>query len=191
MARKKQLTIAEKRRQELQKLRLSPVKKKSKYTEKEKRLLKREYEKYETILNLEPEEFKTVKVNKSEIKDLRKRGIPVTDTGRAFIDMQGYDSLKITRNKHINEKVIERRTGEKIVHTPISHENILELLKDVDRKNKKLPDGVSVTVQIGEQPFNESYDSYEKLHNYIKYALTPKTDDLGEMIENMNLVYFV
>lgn len=188
---KKKPTITELRRKELERLKIRPVKKKNKYNPSDARKIKKEFDKYQNILNLDDDEFQTINV-KSKIEQtiLNGMGIPVTNTGRAFVDKKGYDDVKLNFNPHMNCRVLERSTSEKIIHTPLVEDNILELLKNVD-KNDILPDDVAVTVQVGNSEFNESYDSYEKLHNYIRYAFKPNTDDYEALVENMELVYFI
>lgn len=188
----KKPSISELRRKELQRLNLSPVKKKANYTKTESAKLKREYEKYQNILALDNDEIHTLKVKKSEIDMFAKNGFATTKSGKVYIPKNEYDNVQYTYNPHIKQPVIEYSTEEKYVHQILKSKdvNILQLLKNVDPSKNELPNGVSVTVQVGNNPFNIAYDSYNKLHDYLRFAFIPKEDDYENLINNMELVYF-
>lgn len=194
MTRKKQVSIHEIRRKELSRLRLSPVKKKKRYTKSEQAKIRRYYNKYKDLIN-SPDDYKKVNVSKKSLADeLKKMGIPIAGK-RAFIPKQGYDDVRITTNPHYHIPVIERRTADKIVHEPIQTKlNMLEFLEQYDKDKNKLPKGTAITIQIGENnPFKTAFTSYSSLLNYLKHGFAPKDEgeDLDELLESMEIVYIV
>ena len=193
MAKKKQykkVSVHEIKRQELQKIYASPVKKKSKYTANEKRAITREHKKFKKILTAEEGSYKKVKTNKSNLAALKKMGY-LTQGDKVFLDKQGYNNVRITTNPHFGLPVVERVAADKWVHQPImGKSDILKFLEHY--KQDDLPPGAGVTVSVGgASQFKRSYGSYSELAEYLKYGFKAKDD--GASIENlmmdMELVY--
>lgn len=189
---KKRISVHEKRRKELSKLYIRPVKKSAKYTPAQQAKLRKEYNEYKKILESEKGEFKKIKTSAENIKVLKKMGYKTTKDNKVFIDKQGYNNVRITKNPHFDKPVIERTTSEKWAHQPIqTKRDMLKFLESYDPEKNRLPRGASVTIQIGENsPFKDSYTSYKQLLNYMK-NFAPKDDDtnIGDLINDMELVY--